>query len=100
MLQDKIEISGKVFTILPYTEKRREALAKINAEIQAYIDEDPTRLFDDIPKDKRAEWWRRKAAVLLRHEGDIPDSFWTSDDFEFTLVGKVEDFFMISRVRL
>lgn len=99
MLEDKIRISGVEFRIMPYTEKRRAELEKVQAEIKAYIDEDPLRSWDDVPRMVKADWWRRKAAILLDGKYDAA-TFFDSDEFEHTLLGKVEDFFMISRVRL
>jgi hypothetical protein len=104
MLEDKIRISGADFRIAPYTEKRRAALDAVNAEISAFIAEDPTKSWDDVPRKTKAAWWRRKASILLDPIGDPyggdPDKWFASDEFEHTLLGKVEDFFMISRVRL
>jgi len=104
MLEDKIRISGADFRIMPYTEKRRAALDAVNNEIAAYIAEDPTRSWDDVPRKTKAGWWQRKAAILLDPIGDAyggDEAKWfASDDFEHTILGKVEDFFMISRVRL
>jgi hypothetical protein len=104
MLEDKIRISGADFRIMPYTEKRRAALDAVNTEIAAYIAEDPTKSWDDVPRKVKAEWWRRKADVLLDPVADPfggdKAAWFASDEFEHTLLGKVEDFFMISRVRL
>ena len=100
MLKDLIEISGVVFEILPYTEKRRTALEAINAEIDAFVEKDPSLTWDEVPKDVKVGFWERKAEVLLKPTKELPEGFYRSDEFEYTLLRKVESFFFASRIVL
>lgn len=95
-----IVISGAEFEIIPYTEARRKALEQINADIQKYIDANVEKTWDELPRQDKAEFWRRKASVLLRPLGTVSDDFYESDDFEYTRLHDVEAFFLLTRNRL
>ena len=96
----KINISGIVFEMIPYTEKRRADLDAVTADIDDYLDKHKGISFDAIPIDVKSEFWRRKAQILLRPLTPVPKGFWSSDDLEYTRLHDVEFFFRLTRTRL
>jgi hypothetical protein len=95
MLFDKsIIVSGVAVKLRPYTEKRLKDLIAVNEEIQKFVDENPNVLIADI-KDKRAEWYKRKADILWEGTSQVLDvEFFKSAEFESSLLKESEDFFL------
>lgn len=101
MLFDKsIIVSGVAVKLRPYTEKRLKELVEVNQEIQEFVSDNPSMLITDI-KDKRAEWYKRKADILWQCDTQVLDiDFFASDDFEVSLLKESEDFFLKSAMYL
>lgn len=100
MFEHKIEVSGRIVTLRAYTEKRLKALNEINTEISEFIRKNPTMVIDDVPKDKKVDWWMRKAEILWQAEPQLPKSFFEDDDFESSKLKDTEDFFITRRLYL
>jgi hypothetical protein len=84
----RLLVSGQSVTVLPYTEKRREALAKVHRKIEAYTVANEDMVFDAMPTDVKAGFWKAKADVLWNH--DFEATFFESDDFEVELLADTE----------
>lgn len=98
-----IVISGRVARILPYSESRRKKLLAVAEEIEAYLNSLPPEA--SVEQEKRAEFWRRKAEVLLdfatHSGGEQPGiEFFASDEFESGLLADVEQDFIRRRLYL
>jgi len=100
MFDTKIQVSGRTVTLRAYTEKRLKALNEINVEISEFIRNNPTMIIDDVPKDKKVDWWMRKAAILWQAEPELGKSFFEDDDFESSKLKDTEDFFITRRLYL
>jgi len=101
MINDKMLIvSGVAVKLKPYTEKRFELLKQVTEEIQAYIAKNPEITIEEVDKDLRAKWWKRKAEILWEPETELKLDFFKSDTFEFPLLKETEDFFIRSRLYL
>lgn len=100
MFDKTIQVSGVTVTLRPYTEKRLKELNEINAEISAWIEANPEATIADVPLDKKAAWWRRKADVLWAPERPLGLDFFKSDDFEAGMLKESEGFFMKGRLYL
>lgn len=91
-----VNISGKFARVLPYSEKRRKALLEVATEVEKYINET-----ESIEPKKRAEFWKRKAEILLEYLEQKPDlSFYESDEFESGTLAWVEQDFIRQRLYL
>jgi hypothetical protein len=96
MEQRIINFSGKIARVLPYSEKRRKALLEVANDVEKYINES-----DTIEIQKRAEFWKRKAEVLLEFVDESPSiDFYTSDDFESGMLAWIEQDFIRQRLYL
>lgn len=100
MFETLIKISGITFEVLPYTERRRSHLNALNAEIEQFVTDNAALPWDELTMQVKGGFWQRKAAILLRPTVTLPEGFFTSEDFEHTLLRKVEDFFLASRTSL
>jgi hypothetical protein len=99
MFNKNIVVSGVTMTLRPYTEKRLKELIEVNTEIQEFITKNPDVTIDEI-HDKRASWYKRKADILWQSEHPLTDEFFTSEDFELSLLKETEDFFLANRLYL
>jgi hypothetical protein len=99
MFNKQIVVSGVTMTLRPYTEKRLKQLIDVNTEIQDFITKNPDVTLDDI-QDKRAEWYKRKADILWESATPLAIEFFTSDEFELSLLKETEDFFLANRLYL
>lgn len=99
MFNKQIVVSGVTMSLRPYTEKRLKALLEVNNEIQDFITKNPDVTIDDI-QDKRAGWYKRKADILWECAIPLTIDFYTSDEFELSLLKETEDFFLANRLYL
>lgn len=95
-----IKVSGIRMRVLPYSEKRMKQLTEIRNEISAWIDGNLDKTIDEVPAEKKADWWKRKAGILWEPIDTLPDGFFASDDFESSLLKETEDFFIMRRMYL
>ena len=100
MFDKTIQVSGVTMTLRPYTEKRLKELNQINEEISAWIDANPDATIADVPLEKKAMWWRRKADVLWAPERPLDIEFFKSEEFEASQLKESEAFFMKGRLYL
>lgn len=100
MFDKTIQVSGITITLRPYTEKRMKALNEINDEIRAWIDANPEATIEDVPHEKKASWWRRKAEILWAPEKPLDLNFFKSEEFEASQLKESEAFFMKGRLYL
>lgn len=84
----RLLVSGRFVTVLPYTEKRREALQRVHERIEAWTVANEDMVFDAMPTDVKAGFWKAKADVLWNHDFDA--AFFESDDFEVELLADTE----------
>ena len=94
MFERKLVVSGHPVTLNPYTEKRFEALEAVAKKIDDYVQEHPGITFQEIDRDKKAEWWAEKAEVLWTPDRAYPEGFFKSKDFELSKLKESEDFFL------
>lgn len=94
MFDKSIIVNGVRCKINSYTEKRLKILAEIEKEQQEFISDNSGIRFGGIPKDKRAEWYRRKAEVFWTPEVPLTEKFFQSEDFEVSRLKETEDFFL------
>jgi hypothetical protein len=87
----KLIVSSHLVKVLAYTEKRREALVKVNERIEAYTVANEDMIFDIMPIEVKAGFWKAKADVLWDHELDV--TFFESEDFELELLAETEKLF-------
>jgi len=92
-MKNTMTINGRVFTLAPYTEKRRHALDKIRDDVRAYIDENPSVEWHDIEDSIKESFWLRKAQVLFIEQMDEHDI--ANEYFEYELLANAESFFLI-----
>ena len=88
-MKNTMTLSGRNATT--YTEKRRHLLDEVNADVKAYIQDNPKQEWDDMPNAVKESFWLRKAQILF--EGDIDEAFVASDEFEYGLLSEAEGFF-------
>ena len=115
-LRDTLKVNGVTVELLPYTEKRAAELNQVNADIDKYLEKSDADLkIEDVPKNKRADWWMRKAKILwqpldlhqAKREGDIEGrhiegeffskDFFSWENFEYPKLRKSEIFFMTQK---
>jgi hypothetical protein len=99
MFDKKITVSGVVVKLRPYSEKRLKELVDVNQDIQEFIKANPDKSIADI-RDKRGEWFMRKASILWESEQPLEKDFFMSEDFEISLLKESEDFFLNSAMYL
>lgn len=87
----KLIVSNHAVKVLPYTEKRRDLLAKVHDKIEAYTVTNEDMVFDAMPQHVKVGFWKAKADVLWDHDFDI--AFFESDDFEVELLADTEKLF-------
>jgi hypothetical protein len=98
MFNNQIKVSGVSVTLRPYSEKRLAELKAVNDEITEWVNAHLDMTINDVPKDLKEKWWKRKGEILW--EGDFPDGFFGSDEFESSLLKDTEDFFVMKRLYL
>jgi len=98
MINDKyLLVNGIQVRVLPYSEKRYNMLADVEKEQQEYFSKNPAMKIAEIPREKRAEWYKRKAEIMWEPQSEYPKNFFESEDFEAGRLKDTEDFF-VSRV--
>lgn len=75
-------------------------LNAINAEITEWVNANLEATIDQVPSDLKGSWWKRKASILWDAEKPLPEDFFTSDDFESSLLKDSEEFFTLKRLYL
>lgn len=99
MNQQTIKVNGVKMTLRPYSEKRMKDLNAINAEITEWVNNNLEATIDQVPSELKGSWWKRKASILWESE-TLPDDFFTSDEFESSLLKDSEEFFTMRRLYL
>jgi hypothetical protein len=99
MNQETIKVNGVRMTLKPYSEKRMKELTAINQEITDWVNKNLEATIDQVPSDLKGLWWKRKASILWESES-LPDGFFTSDEFESSLLKDSEEFFTMKRLYL
>jgi len=100
-LDPRETVSGITVTLNAYTERRRTELDKVNADVKAYLDSLPEETgWDAIPIEKKAEFWKRKAAILWTFELPPRPDFFTSQDFEVGKLKETERLFTLQQIYL
>lgn len=121
-IREQIIVNGSIPVKLhPYTELRHEKIQEVEADIDKFTEENPQLTFQDMKRDKKAEFWMRKAKILWEpvietdDKGNpisIPDNHWDKNEkfftkeffmdkaFEYTLLRKSQDFFLMQEVFL
>ena len=98
---DKVQtVSGVVMTLLPYTEKRKQELDAVNADVQKFMNAQGEKTWDEIPVKEKAEFWERKARILWKSEKPLTCAFFESPDFEYGHLRSTEQLFMMTQVSL
>ena len=98
---DKVQtVSGVVMTLLPYTEKRKQELDAVNADVQKFMNAQGEKTWDEIPVKEKAEFWERKARILWKTEKPLTRAFFESPDFEYVRLRDTETLFTITQVYL
>lgn len=114
-LRERIVINGMAFRVNEYTEKRRSKLEELNKEVADYIEKNETKKWSAIPIADKVSFWRRRTSILLvpeptqeQKESDfwdkknewLSDYFFQSEDFEYSVLAKVESFFFTRQMYL
>jgi len=114
-IKDTLSVNGYTVNLVPYTEKRMRELNDILKEIDDYVKKNPDMLYDDIPSEKKVDWWMRKARILWnpefdirlqekglwdRKEGFFSKEFFDPEEFEYPMLQKSEVFFRNQRLYL
>ncbi len=81
-------VSDKPIWVLPYTEKRREALKEVQDQIKEYIERCPDMPFDDMSIADKALFWKMKADILWHPV--MPLSFYEDESFEVEYLQETE----------
>jgi hypothetical protein len=100
MNDSTIKVSGVIMRLNPYSEKRMKALTAVRNEISEWIDGNLDKTIDEVPIEKKADWWKRKADILWQPMSELPADFYASDDFESSQLKESEDFFIMRRMYL
>ena len=100
MFEKKTKVNGVIVRLIPYTEKRRSLLDQINNDINAYVTEHNNLTWEQMPRKKKAEFWKAKAEILWEPERPLGLDFFEADDFEYPILKDTEDFFLMTRLYL
>jgi hypothetical protein len=100
LFDKKTKVNNTIVRLLPYTEKRRALIEAVNADIRAYVEENPGLTFEEMLVSKKAEFWKRKADILWDAEKPLDLSFFEDENFEFPILKDTEDFFFMMRLYL
>lgn len=100
MIEKTINVNGYTVKLRPYSEKRLKLLNEINKDIQKFIDENPNLTINDVPVEKKAQWWEAKASILWEPIVPFAKGFFEDDEFESGLLKDTEDFFISRRLYL
>jgi hypothetical protein len=91
-------VNGIKVKLNPYSESRFKKLRDVNEQISTWINENQESTINDIPADKKEEWWRAKAEILWSADVPFPEGFFSSEDFELGLLKDSEDSFIVKRL--
>lgn len=104
MFDKRLLVSGVWVNLRPYSEKRYKNFMAVEREIREYVaklqETEPDSTIHDIPNDKKAQWWKRKADLLWEAETPLDIKFFESDDFESSLLKDTENFFFANMMYL
>jgi hypothetical protein len=100
MIQQSIKVNGIKMNLKPYSEKGMKGLNAINTEITEWVNKNLEATIDQVPIELKGDWWKRKASILWDAEKPLPDDFFTSDEFESSLLKDSEEFFTMKRLYL
>lgn len=95
-----MKVSGRVVTLLPYSEHRHKMLLQVLAEIDEYIEKNPDVKFNEVDRDLRAKWWKRKGDILWECDEPLDIAFYKSEHFESSQLKKAQDFFLYNALFL
>jgi hypothetical protein len=100
LFEKKTKVNNVIIKLRPYTEKRKAELDEVNNDIRSYVEANPEMTFEAMPIEKKAEFWKRKAAVLWEADQPLELSFFTDPDFEYPILKDTEHFFLMMRLYL
>lgn len=100
LYEKKIKVNGINVTLNPFSEKRFKELRAINTEINEFINTENDFTFDTLPLEKKESWWRRKADILWSSDVPFHEGFFSSEEFESSLLMESEADFYTKRVYL
>lgn len=104
MFDKRIVVNGIGVTLTPYSELGYKRFMQVEREIRDYVNElqikDPDSTIHDIPADKKAQWWKRKADILWQPDSPMNLGFFESDEFESSLLKDTENFFFANMMYL
>lgn len=84
-------VANQPFWVLPYNENRKELLLSVQDSIKAYVEKDPSMLFDQMPIIDKAQFYKKKADILWHPV--MPLSFYACDEFEAEYLQDTERYF-------
>lgn len=90
----RIIVNGVPVTVNPYTEKRYKQLVAVESKQDEYLSKHPGMQYQEIPDEKRAEWYRAKADILWTPDRPWPKDLFASDEFEKSKLKQTQDFFL------
>jgi hypothetical protein len=100
MFNNQIKVSGVTVKLRPYSEKRLKLLNEVRKEISDWVEANLDKTISEVPTEKKADWWKRKASILWEPQETLPDGFFASEEFESSLLKETEDFFIMRRMYL
>lgn len=101
MMFDKYTtVNGIRVKLTPFSEARYKRLRAVNEQIAEWLGANLEATFNDIPPDKKDEWWRAKAEILWQPDKPFPEGFFSDDDFEAGMLKETEDNFVVKRLYL
>lgn len=96
-----LSVNGRVVTLAPYTEARREALEEVHKSIAEIINAGNYATWDDIPRVVKAGIWKRKAELLWMFQESKPGlAFYEDKHFEQSKLQDTESFFLSRQIYL
>jgi hypothetical protein len=93
-------VNGIRVKLTPFSESRYKKLRVINEDIAKWLGENPEMTFNDLPVDKKEEWWRAKSDILWVPDKPFSDGFFADEDFEAGMLKDTEDNFVLKRLYL
>jgi len=119
--RELIKVNGTPVRLQPYTELRHIQIAKVDVEINEFIDKNPDLIFSAMERSKKAYFWKKKAQILWEPQPEIgvdgevknlikdhwdskekffTQSFFEDSNFEYPLLQKTQVFFLNQEVFL
>lgn len=93
-------VNGVRVKLTPFSESRYRQLRTINEGIAEWLSANLEATFNDLPTDKKEEWWRAKANILWQPDKPFAEGFFADEDFEAGILKDTEDNFVLKRLYL